>query len=417
MTTILYIHGTGVRGDGISAYVEQLSRGLQRIRPTSQVTAVPWGDLVGAELLADGISIPSGLPQQHLEPLSANALISDDTEDTQVRLWEILDTAPLVELDALLAQHGSTGLSPDERHARTLADRLGQGLEPGTALHQELVAAGLSGTAMAAATQLVASDQFTELAAMPQLPLENKSACFARAFIALSLGLRDAELGCFTPLDGGHRERLEALTAQGLVWPDAPPDTIQTQFSGFLLEGVLALVTLWAARNRVKLTHQTAAGIGDVLKYLSRGESLRELISTQLQQIDDEQIIIVAHSLGAMAALDLLIASPHPKVKSLVCVATQSGLLFELDALPSTPFQQDYRLPQHCPATHFIFDPKDLLAHKSGGLFGPRLSDHSINNRAPFPRNHGAYFNNEAFYELLDRILPNEEDPASQGLT
>ncbi|MCW4464989.1 hypothetical protein OK351_05665 [Glutamicibacter sp. MNS18] len=411
MTTILFIHGTGVRDAGINEYLEQLRRGVQRIRGEVTVHATRWGDIVGASLLAGGASIPADLLRQRSEVAALRTLVEPGPEDSQLALWEIMDTAPLVELDALSSASRVAHPARDEQTARTVVDRLGRALEPGTDLHGKLANAGLGPTAMAAATQLVASDQFTDIVENPQLGIEQKAACLARAFTALALGLRDAELGCLAPVDGQHREAVELAAAQAVAHPDVPPGAIQPQLKGIILDRVLSLVTNWAARNRVRLTQEAATGIGDTLKYLSRGRALRQLIGQDLDAIEDDEVIVVAHSLGAVACLDLLIDNRHPKVGMLVAVATQSGLLFELDALPSQRFAKGYQLPQDFPATHFVYDPRDLLAYKSGGLFGPGITDHRIDNRAPFPRNHGAYFTNDAFYELLDRILPRRGEP------
>ncbi|WP_431712000.1 hypothetical protein [Glutamicibacter uratoxydans] len=409
MTALLFIHGTGVRGDGITAYFDQVRAGLHKIRPALNVYGLPWGDLVGAELLAGGSSIPQDFPLQFIEPLRTMTLATSASEHnagSQVQLWEILDAAPLAELEARCAERRSPTAAADEHRARIYADRLGLSLEPGTELHRQLALAGLAGPAMAAATQLVASDPFTELATATGPYEEVTTAAFARAFIALLLALRDAELGCSTPLDGVHRTALEETTAQALMQREASIETVHAQFTDALLTGILRLITHWAAQNRLKLIQQNAARIGDALKYLSRPDPLRELIAKRINQIAESQLIIVGHSLGAVAAFDLLLTNRIPKVSTLIAVATQSGLLFELDALSAASFHDGYPVPQNFPLTYFFYDRQDLLSFRAGALAGPRVKDHELDNRAPFPRNHGAYFNNDAFYEALDQLLP-----------
>lgn len=408
MTSILFIHGIGVRGSGLKAYLDPLRRGLQQIRPEMPVQALAWGDAVGGELLAGGISIPQGHPLQLVRTAIADSTTSEteSSRDPQIQLWEILDSSPLMEIAALTAQSEPGTQTHDANTARPMADRLGQILKPGTRLHDLLQSHGLDGTAMAAATQLVASDEFTGLVGDSKLPAQAKTARLARAFVALALSLRDTELGFPTPLDGRGRQALEVSTAQALLPDEVSAEAVHAQFGEFLLEKILRAITRWAADHRKKFLEQHAAQLADALKYLSRGQSLRQLIASCLDELADEQVIVIAHSLGAVAVFDLLLESPNPKVLCLVAVATQSGLLFEMDALPGASFDEGYPVPQDFPATHIVYDREDLLAYTSGALSGPALTNHRIDNRASFPRNHAAYFSNDDFYALLDRLLP-----------
>lgn len=410
MTTMLFIHGTGVRAEGIDAYFDAVRAGVGRIRKSMPVLACRWGDEVGATLLADGVSIPGRherreppQPRRASPPDGAN--LPGTEPEREVALWEALDAAPLLELQVLASQHPipSAASSPS---GRAMADRLGRAVGAGTPLHRALLATGLEHVAEAAATQLVASDEFNQVVDSELLPQQDKAQVLARAFTALLLGLRDEQLGCPTPLDGTHRQHLELSTAAALGQGPTQPEDAAASLPDAVLDSALWLATWWAYRDRQRWSAAMVPGLGDVLKYLVHGQALREVILRDVKAIDDREVILLGHSLGAVAAMDLLLRGELPQVSSLIAVASQSGLLYEFDALPGRRFDPAEQLPDDFPDTHFVHDPMDPLAYLAGGLFGDKVHDHVVDNHAPFPRNHGAYFTNPEFYRLLDRLLP-----------
>ena len=141
MTSVLFIPGMGVRGAGIDDYFAKLSAHLNRMRSGSTLHACRWGDAVGANLLAGGISVPGAEPDTpsletatseslataatRMEPAFGSLLVQalaqrksataqaladqdgvvHDPRQLHVQLWELLDSDPLLELEALSHRH------------------------------------------------------------------------------------------------------------------------------------------------------------------------------------------------------------------------------------------------------------------------------------------------------------------------
>ena len=115
-------------------------------------------------------------------------------------------------------------------------------------------------------------------------------------------------------------------------------------------------------------------------------------------------VVLVAHSLGGIASVELLATRALPAVELLVTVGSQAPFLYELNALPTLPFGAE--LPPTVPRWVNVFDRRDLLGYTGAGVFPGRVEDREVDNRAPFPRSHSAYFANERFYAVLDEVLP-----------
>ncbi|MBH0775505.1 hypothetical protein [Nocardia bovistercoris] len=157
-------------------------------------------------------------------------------------------------------------------------------------------------------------------------------------------------------------------------------------------------------RKRRTWSTDAAPLAGDVLVYLTRGGGIKDFIAARVREIAGP-VILLAHSLGGIAALELLVSQELPNVRQLVTVGSQGPLLYELDALPTLRF--GLRLPNSVPEWSNIYDPRDLLAYRGAGVFPGRVRDYEIDNRTPFPWSHSAYFfrKNERFYRLLGEVL------------
>ena len=89
MTTVLFIHGTGVRNPGYEETFQLIEQKLQAERPDLKVERCLWGDSLGTKLNAQGASIP--LYDATL------ALDEGEEEDYFVVLWEQLYCDPFYE--------------------------------------------------------------------------------------------------------------------------------------------------------------------------------------------------------------------------------------------------------------------------------------------------------------------------------
>ena len=116
VTTLVFVHGTGVRQPAYGVAFDRFAERIARIRPGHAVAQCYWGGLHGARLNAAGISIPSGESYRGLDdPL----LGAGTDEEAEVALWGLLERDPLFELRLLSAGDVSRGVAARRRAART----------------------------------------------------------------------------------------------------------------------------------------------------------------------------------------------------------------------------------------------------------------------------------------------------------
>ena len=98
MFTLLFVHGTGVRGEAFdtsfAAVKEQVAFHLKPRQV--DVQACRWGDQVGARLHQDGASVPS------YEQRPGQAAPDDSAKASELR-WSLLYDDPLYELRSYAA--------------------------------------------------------------------------------------------------------------------------------------------------------------------------------------------------------------------------------------------------------------------------------------------------------------------------
>ncbi len=165
--------------------------------------------------------------------------------------------------------------------------------------------------------------------------------------------------------------------------------------------------TYYAKHNRGALTDKTSNAAGDILFYQARGEKIRAFIHEQIQAAQ-EPVVLLAHSLGGIMSVDLLIKENLPQVKLLITAGSQSPYFYEINALQSLPFEnvsKNERLPAHFPAWLNVYDRRDFLSYIGAGVFGSKVTDFEVNNRQAFPYSHSAYWSNsEMWDEIIKRI-------------
>lgn len=402
MTKVLFVHGTGVRRKAFEHVFALFTSGMHRIRPGYGVDPCLWGEEEGTSLLASGVSIPdsmyksrwasapSGLPERRLaEPTRLATAI-----------WTILEVDPVAELRELIASSGrisSSTTSDAAATAKTFRDAVSVDLNVSAALQD----AGLNEVAVPAMDILLDDPVCRQVIANDRIEVAELIGPMSRAFVAICLSELDGQLGSEAPIDGSHRDAVVSAVIDSVGG--------DSRGLGSKVLGVAATKLLeWGVlssleKRRVALIPKVAPAMGDVLKYLARGDGIRAYLRASIANADEE-IVIVAHSLGGIAAVDLLVQESFEQVQGLITVGTQVGLLYELNALPSLEFGR--QLPKSFPQWDNLLDPRDLLAYSSQALFPSSSRDHIIDNEAPFPRNHSAYFGNPSFYSVLGKVLP-----------
>ena len=399
MTTLVLVHGTGVRQPAYAAVFDRFAERIARIRPAHTVTRCYWGGPHGARLNAAGISIPSGKAHRSLDdPLLGGAT----DEDAQVALWGLLERDPVFELRLLSAgQMAPEALPPNATPPGMELVAAAGRLSDSATVRPRAASAGLDGV-LSGAVEAVLADTATADVLRQELALGGTlRAALARAFVAEALLRADGEMVGAFPVDGAHRDRLVAAIVAELGGSDRG---IGSSVGRFGLNVALRLgATRPAERRRSAITEAAAPASGDVLMYLARGEPIRTFIADAVIAVE-APVVLVAHSLGGIASVELLATRALPAVELLVTVGSQAPFLYELNALPTLPFGAE--LPPTVPRWVNVFDRRDLLAYTGAGVFPGRVEDREVDNRAPFPRSHSAYFANERFYAVLDEVLP-----------
>ncbi|MFI1008732.1 alpha/beta fold hydrolase [Streptomyces parvus] len=387
MTTVIFIHGTGVRPPHTEALNARVTASLAEAAPGVRVVPLDWGARHGARLAAGGASIP---------PDGAGATERDGAgeEDEETAAWERLYGGPEAEL-ALAATRGPSGAMPpgaalpDEGFRDRLARLAARG---------ESVAPELGPGLGARAADLARSPLLAPAA--EALDPEDLAPLLARALAAAVIGAalaEDAPVLCDGPTRDTAVDRIaRELGATG-------PGSTRGPVGRLIGRPVLRLGSRYAVRRRRALTGAAHPAAGDVLKFLVRGGPLRTALR-ELAAAVEPPVVLLGHSLGGIIALDTLIAAPLPGVRLLVTVGSQGPFLYETGALPHLDHPDP--LPAHVPAWLNIHDRRDLLGFAAAPVFPGRAEDIATDNRQPFPVAHSAYWSDPAVYRAIAERLP-----------
>ncbi|WP_338702379.1 hypothetical protein V2W30_33740 [Streptomyces sp. Q6] len=382
MTTVVFIHGTGVREPRFTHLRTRVTTGIDEVAPHARVVPYYWGEAHGATLAAGGASVPEG-------PGGTGRGLDDGDEDETER-WALRYADPEAELALAAVGAGATVTAPgsafpDERPRRLLL-RLGD------------IAPELGPGLTACATALARSPLLPPAASA--LDADELARVLARA---LAAGVIGAALASDAPVlcTGDARDAAVDRIAEALGATPAGADR------GLILRALkrpaLRAGSRIAVRRRRALTDAAHPAAGDILRYLARGDGvrhgLRELIAAQRPPI-----VLLGHSLGGIIALDTLIQGPQPGVELLVTVGSQGPFLYETGALPSLDHPAE--LPAHVPAWLNLYDVRDLLGYRGAPLFPGRVTDIATDSRQPFPVAHSAYWDDPAVYRAIADQLP-----------
>ena len=159
-------------------------------------------------------------------------------------------------------------------------------------------------------------------------------------------------------------------------------------------------------RRRGAITDAAYPGAGDVLLYQARGEAIRDFIRDTVKQhaLGGDPIVLLAHSLGGIACVDLLVQEHLPEVKLLVTVGSQAPFLYEIGALYSLQYGEP--LPPQFPSWLNIYDLRDFLSYIGAAVFPDRVQDVLVDSKQPFPQAHSAYWTNQATWKAILSRLP-----------
>lgn len=388
--TLLFVHGTGVRGAAYASTLQLIEANVRRRGLPVIVRGCFWGGSQGARLRLGGRSIPGYSDAGGMEPSETDQLMA---------LWSVLYTDPWYEL-RLLRSMPTTGHAVFGQAAPSVLLRKSvMEFVPSEALMMQLAEADLERHFEDALVALRGAPELAQaVATAPADPLEHRRA-IARALVAYTLIA--AEEAGNPPRDGVERDAIvERLTNElhgyGLGVGE------------FLLRPVKGLaqriITNKLTGDRGSISDGVAPTAGDILRFLARGDSVREFIQRSISDSAEGPVVIVAHSLGGIMCVDLLVRQAIPKVSALVTIGSQAPFLYEIGALPG--LEPPDLLPDHFPPWLNIYDRRDLLSYVGAEVLGARVKDVPVDNGQPFPQSHSAYWSNPDVWEAVTEVLP-----------
>jgi pimeloyl-ACP methyl ester carboxylesterase len=396
MATVIFVHGTGVREATYKESFQQVEQKLMSVRADLSIAPCLWGDRHGAALRKNGASIP--------DYDKARAVGQLEVEDYNIALWGLLYDDPLYELRLLALQtRPAGGFTPGLETPYQELDAAVKALTPAGGLEQQLRELGLANYWEESRRQVRAAEEYRQ--ALQQAPAVNATYRLAvsRALVAQAVWLAGGAESAAMWMDGNAREALVESLLDALGGRDrGPVGWVKKHLSNLALR----YVTDRVKRKRGAFSDQSFPAAGDILLYQARGDGIRGFIRDHIKQATPP-IVLLAHSLGGIACVDLLVKEPLPQVEMLITVGSQAPFLYEIDALASLPFGQP--LPAHFPRRWLnIYDQRDFLSYVARDVFTGevQIEDIRVDNGHPFPQSHGAYWANRDVWEEITRRIP-----------
>jgi hypothetical protein len=401
MGTIIFVHGTGVRED---SYKKSLSRvGEKLLAKRADLALIPcfWGEKFGSITGQKLRSIP--------DEGSSRSPDSLNEDDYDTGMWGLLYDDPLYELRVLSLQPGQLARgAPNQLSPYQQIDGAVKKIKIEGEIKGLLGASGLDKVWSDAVQAVGTSKEYISALSNAPVASDDYRQAIARAFVAQAVlivrdqqKLRDDE----SPIRAEDRDQLVDLLLEQLG--------AKRGLLGLLAKQVIGRpATFFIRRRRAKYSELASPAIGDILLYQARGERIRDLIREKVKEAKPP-VILLAHSLGGIASVDLLILESLPEVKILVTAGSQSPLFYEIGALRS--LESGKPLPDHFPKHWLnIYDPRDFLSYLAQPVFpnhqDRKIADVQVNNREPFPQSHTSYWDNDEVWEAISKKL-NEVMP------
>ena len=393
---ILYVHGTGGRDPAYSATCELIEQRIAKWTFKVSLKRCPWGDAVGAKLSKGGASIPD------YNTARAGAV---SPEDSLASLWTILLRDPDFEL-RMLVDLGTPapGVVANQEHPADALLRNFNELPKHTVLTTCLTELGLLPaiepvTALRdVVREINQSTGYKASAKSKQRGTPEHRLALARSLVAT---LQKAALeGGIPLLDKMSRDDLLGLIKQALG------DDTRGVGSWLLkpLGGVIANIATSRVRaKRGALSDSVYPFAGDVLLYQARGERVRQYIRDRIDELKDDEVVLLAHSLGGIACVELQRQQRSANVSRLITFGSQAALLHEIGALST--LEPDSSLPEDFPPWSNFYDLNDPLSYIAAGVFPDHAIDYPVESGESFPASHSAYLHNAPFWTQLEALL------------
>ncbi|MER7340516.1 hypothetical protein ABT403_22080 [Streptomyces sp. NPDC000075] len=381
--SVLFVHGTGVREASYKETFSAVRARLADIRPELEVRGCFWGREQGAAMALDGASVPRYRQTRGGAP-----------EDDEIAVWDVLYEDPWYELRLLglqpVPEEGfGFGLPPSEEFLAEVT-----GYAPGPAVVEAFAARGLAEEFTEALRVVVRAPELHDAAATADADGTEHRRAVARAVVAMTLALAFERGG---EVSGTVRDELLAVLGTELY--------AEGRSVGGFLAKALARPVGWRGRyRRGAWGDATLPAVGDILRYQARGQGVRDLIKRTVENTPGDAVTVIAHSLGGVACVDLLVRERLERVDQLITVGSQAPYFYEIGALVSLEHPEG--LPPGFPARWLnIYDDRDLLSYQASEVFPGRAQDHRVDNRQPFPWAHTTYWSNQEVWNAVGTWL------------
>lgn len=402
MKTLLFVHGTGVRERGFDETKRALQDELNRRSigfADYKLEGCYWGKECGVKLPTPAKSVP------HYDPGDLPT-----AREEELTKWLTLRCDPFFELREVVRDEGVW--EPDFTNPKVKAPCSGIPAKIGGIRPEGDLAALLKRHRLAAyfettVADLADSGTFQALCEHLKPNPGTLNPMFARMIVARTL--TTAEADGILPVNGMVRDRLVELLIQPL---GGRVGAIKDVFSGAMgmLWTLLGPGIRWATTaTRSDLTNSGSPVAGDIVAYQGpHGPGMRKRIGDDIKNAPTSEVAVVAHSLGGIACVDLLIEEKLPKVTHLITVGSQAPFLYEIDALCQLRYGNP--LPAHFPKNWMnVYDNHDILGYCAEDVFPNSkhvfVKDVEVDTGEPFPQAHGAYWTNDRFWDELKDFL------------
>ena len=398
---IIFVHGTGVRQPDYSQSFTVISEQLKKRDNNLRVHECYWGGVYGTTLRAAGASIPPSDMKRALNADLSDAEFSD--AEFKLGLWELLYQDPLLELQILHLHLGKEALPGGKPPGYRLKEDV-KTLVLSDELCRLLDQAGIRQVFDEAYQQITSDRDYEAAVEAAQRPFGDYRTAIARALVAQSVILAQDGYGDLD-LSVELRDRIVQQlvnelggTERGML--EAP--------KAFLLGMVKRSATNLLKHGRSRFTSKISGTVGDILMYQARGRLIRDFIRAEIGK-HSGSVVLLGHSLGGIACVDLLLEPKPPQVDLLVTMGSQAPLLYEINALFGMPYEPNAKLPATFPKWLNIYDKDDLLSYVGGKIFPNQVEDFHVESGKPFPDSHGAYWQdsngkNKVFDQIVETL-------------
>ncbi|MFI0509742.1 hypothetical protein ACH3Y9_09595 [Streptomyces sp. WSLK1-5] len=387
--SVVFVHGTGVREESYNKTFATVRSELAGLQPGAEVRGCFWGREAGAGLALEGASIPGYTDSG-----------GGRREDEDVAVWGVLYQDPGYELRLLgLRPAVASGLGRGQSPAQKLLDEL-SGYVASPRVRDAFAEYGLDGALDRAVRTVAESPELRDAAASADEGGYEHRHAFARAVVAATLA--EAADDGVDSLEGLQRDALLSLISAELRTKGR---TLGGTVAKAAATPALLALTRHARRRRGKHNDDLIMpAVGDILRYQARGHALRQLIKRTIEHAPGDAVTVVAHSLGGVACVDLMVQEEVDRVDQLITVGSQAPFFYEAGALVS--LEHPHPLPRHFPQRWLnIYDRRDLLSFRASQVFSTIATDHEVDNRQPFPFAHSAYWSNRKVWDAVGTWL------------